>query len=104
MIKCEKTKSGFVIEMDGQNGDLIREIAHAAAAYHVRAINEFRKKNPGGLSDRSAITGSLMMFMPMMIEAMEKQLGIDKTDEKLGSFSCNVVPFEALKKKGGELQ
>ena len=104
MIRSEKTENGFIIEMDGSNGDLIWEIANAAAAYHVRMIREFRKENPGGLSDRSAITGSLAMFIPMVIGAMEKQLGIDKTDEKLGSFSCEVVPFEALKKKGGEFQ
>ena len=104
MIKYEKTKSGFVIEMDGRNGDLIMEIAHAAAAYCVKAINEFRKENPDGIEDKRAIVTSAMMFMPMMIEAMEKQMGIDGTDEKMGSFSCDVVPFEALKKKGGEVQ
>lgn len=104
MIKCEKTKSGFIVEMDGRNGNLIMEIAHAAAAYYVRAINKFRKEHPDGIEDKQAIAASAMMFMPMMIEAMEKQMGIDGTDEKLGSFSCDVVPFEALKKKGGELQ
>ena len=104
MIKVERMENGFMIEMDGVNGDLIEEIAHVAGAYHVKAIKEFMKKAPG-LDVKAAIHASVELFGLMMVKAMEKQLGVKEDGEKREPVSIHeVISFDETKKKGGALQ
>ena len=104
MIKVERMENGFMIEMDGVNGDLIEEIAHVAGAYHVKAIKEFMKKNPN-MDVEHAIHASVDLFGLIMVRAMEKQLGIKEDKEKREPVSIReVISFDDAKKKGGALQ
>lgn len=102
MVKIEKMKNGFIIEMDGASGEVIEEIAQAAAAYHVRTIKEFRKDRE--IYDESAIKGSVFMFGIMMAAAMRKQLGADGKEEKPVDADFKAIPFDIVRKKGGEVQ
>jgi len=102
MVKVEKMKNGFIIEMDGSSGEVIEEIAQAAAAYHVRTIKEFRKDREIG--DEDAIRGSVFMFGVMMAEVMRKQLGADGKEEKKVDADFKAIPFDIVRKKGGPVQ
>lgn len=105
MIKVERMENGFMIEMDGTNGDLIEEIAHVAGAYHVRSIKEFKKKH-GDLDVKRAIQASVDLFGLMMSHAMAKQLGVeeDKREEAEPVSICEVIAFDVAGKKGGSVQ
>lgn len=103
MIKVERMENGFMIEMDGANGDLIEEIAQAAAAYHVKVIKEFRKKH-GDLDVNNAIRSSVDLFGVVMAGAMRKQLGVEEESRERDPVSvCEVIPFDSAK-KGGQVQ
>ena len=104
MIKVERMENGFMIEMDGTDGNLIEEIAHAAGAYHVKAIKEFIKKNPN-MAVEHAIRASVDLFGLIMARAMEKQLGIKEDKKKQDPVSIReVISFDDARKKGGPVQ
>ena len=104
MIKVERMENGFMIEMDGTDGNLIEEIAHAASAYHVKAIKEFMKKNPN-MDVKNAIHASVDLFGLMMSHAMEKQLGIKEDKKKQEPVSISeVISCDEARKKGGPVQ
>lgn len=104
MIKVERTENGFIIEMDGTNGNVIEEIAYAAGAYHVRAIKGIMKKH-AGLDVKHAIQSSVNLFGLIMANAMEKQLGIKEDKKEAEPVSIReVISFDEAKKKGGVLQ
>lgn len=104
MIKVERMENGFMIELDGSNGDLIEEIAHAAGAYHVKAIKDFMKKR-SDLDVKYAIKASVELFGLIMKGAMEKQLGINEDSEEIEPISIHeVISFDDAKKKGGVVQ
>lgn len=102
MVKIEKMENGFIIEMDGASGEVIEEIAQAAAAYHVRTIKEFRKDQE--VSDEDAISGSVFMFGIMMAEAMRKQLGVAGKEKEKVKADFKAIPFDVVRKKGGPVQ
>ena len=102
MVKIEKMENGFIIEMDGSSGEVIEEIAQAAAVYHVRAIKEFRKDRE--IDDESAIKGSVFVFGIMMADAMRKQLGADGKKESKFDADFKAIPFDVVRRKGGPVQ
>lgn len=101
MIKVERMENGFMIEMDGANGDLIEEIAQAAAAYHVRTIKVREKKE---IDNEDAIKGSVFLFGIVMADAMRKQLGAEYKEEKTADADFKVIPLDLKGKKGGVVQ
>ena len=104
MIKVEKMDAGYVVEMDGSDEELVHEIANAAAVYHVRAIKEFMQVH-ADVDVKHAIEASVDLFGLLMIQAMEKQLGVKEDGEKREPVSIHeVISFDETKKKGGALQ
>jgi len=103
MIKVERMENGFMIEMDGTDVNLIEEIAHAASAYHVKAIKEFMKKNPN-MDVKNAIHASVDLFGLIMAGAMEQQLGADGKEETKVDADFKAIPFDIVRKKGGPVQ
>lgn len=98
MVKCEKLKSGFMISLDGDSESLIEEIAYAAAAYHVNAMQVTSLDKGDEESVRNAIKASCDLFGMFMAEAMERILNMEHRESELDRL-CSLV-----KKKGGAVQ
>lgn len=94
MVKCEKRDYGYEIQVSGTTNDLIDEIAHLAAAFHVTLMKEDlhvdMKKDKW-----AAIKGSSGAFRLVMEKAMVEILDESKTQ--------NIV-LKGNAAKGGAVQ
>ena len=78
MVKSEKRDYGYEIQVSGTANDVIDEIAHLAAAFHVTLMKDDlhvdMKKDK-----RAAIKASCFAFRLLMEQAMEEILDEKKT-------------------------
>ena len=101
MIKCEKNKSGFVVEIDGQFNDVISEMAYAVASLHVRTMEKELGVNMNDEKDcAAAVEAASTAFSLIMEEAMYRILGMEKEP----SLLKKVASLFEKKKKAGDLQ
>lgn len=98
MVKCEKLKSGFMISLDGDSESLVKEIAYAAAAYHVNVMQATSLDKRDEETVRNAIKASCDLFGMFMAEAMERILNMEHRESELDRL-CSLV-----KKEGGAVQ
>ena len=94
MVKSEKRDYGYEIQVSGTANDVIGEIAHLAAAFHVTLMKDDlhvdMKKDK-----RAAIRASCFAFGAIMEKTMEEILDEEKTH--------NIV-FKGDAAKGGAVQ
>ena len=78
MVKCEKRDYGYEIQVSGTTSDVIGEIAHLAALFHVTLV-----KNDLGLDMKknktAAIRASCLAFKDVMEKAMQEILDENRT-------------------------
>lgn len=77
MVRCEKREYGYEISVNGTANEVIGEIAHLAAAFHVTLMKDDLKVDMKRNKD-AAIKASCMAFMLVMEDAMKLILDEDR--------------------------
>ena len=87
MVKSEKRDYGYEIQVSGTANDVIGEIAHLAAAFHVTLMKDDlhvdMKKDK-----RAAIKASCFAFKLLMEKAMEEILDEEKNAQHCPQGRC----------------
>lgn len=94
MVRCEKREYGYEIMVEGRANDVIGEIVHLAAAYHMRVFEDDLKIDVKKDKDK-VIRAATNAFGIVMSEAMHKLC-----DEK----EIHSVVLRKEKQKGGVVQ